>query len=350
MAKRARTAAVLEAEPDELELEGEQPEDEDEVTNAHEVPLFAGAGFANNRSICKLRLIKLDQPGAGYKGEIPLNSTLETIGQIFGDGLYNIEAVNAKGRLLRRLENQRISLGMGPMDGSRPAPVAISAKPTTDELARVERLASKAGELATQQSLAYTTMVRDTSESQAQREREFMQNAQAQNQQFFQAMMTAQAQAFQQLLTLMHAAAPRRETNNNNDSVERMLELFSQGLNLGRNLEQPEDPPIWSQILQGGAQILGGARAAQLAANNPNQPNKKQRKAMTEMLALYKAIRRRGMDPSQLLDMLEGGERPPAEQPADEPDDESDDESEESDDESARPIFTRAGDSQTDTQ
>ena len=56
--------------------------------NAIEVPLFADSDGRSTRSLSRLRLYKVEPGGPpAYKGEIPLSSTLETIGQMFGDGI-----------------------------------------------------------------------------------------------------------------------------------------------------------------------------------------------------------------------------------------------------------------------
>jgi len=322
---------------------------DDEVSNAMDVPLFSGAGFANNRAIAKLRLVKLDNPGAGYKGEIPTSSTLETIGQLFGDGVYNIEAVNARGFRLRVLENQRISLGLGPMDGSRVAPAAV-AGPSAAELDRVERLSRQAAAESVQQANAHTRLVQETSQAAAAREREFMQGANAQTQQFFASILAAMTQGHQQQLAMMQASHTHtmemmiamRAGNGEESSAERMLALFAQGLNLGRSLDQPDERPFWQEILQGGVGLLAGAKQQSQAALPKLSKGSGQSNGSSagkdKLRRIVLAMRRRGIDPDQLLDMLEGGDKRP------EPD-----EPEESEDEPSGPIFTGSGDTDADT-
>lgn len=347
--KAARSVDLDEMDETVVIDEPEIPED-DEVSNAMDVPLFSGAGFANNRAIAKLRLVKLDNPGAGYKGEIPTTSTLETIGQLFGDGVYNIEAVNARGFRLRVLENQRISLGLGPNDGSHPAPAAVSGPSTTD-LDRVERLARQAAAESVQQAAAHTRLVSETTQAAAAREREFMQGANAQTQQFFASILAAMTQGHQQQMTMMQTShthmmemmlALRADNGSGGDSTERMLGLFSQGLTLGRSLDQPDEQPFWREILQGGASLLTSARQGQLAAGMPRKLGKGSNGA-TKLKRIVAAMRKRGIDPDQLLSMLEGGENRPA---ATEPDSDP----EESEDEPSGPIFTRGGDTDSDTE
>lgn len=354
MASRKRKSVDLDdLDETEVVVEDNSGED-DEVSNALDVPLFSGAGFANNRAIAKLRLVKLDNPGAGYKGEIPTTSTLETIGQLFGDGVYNIEAVNARGFRLRVLENQRIALGLGPMDGSRPAPAAVTG-PSNADLDRVERLARQAAAESVQQANAHTRLVQETTQAAAAREREFMQGANAQTQQFFASILAAMAQGHQQQMAMMQAShahmmeaiVASRGSQGDESSAERMLSLFAQGLNLGRSLDQPDEQPFWQEILRGGVGLLAGARTQALpsgaAAGLQLPKGKKSSNGKDKLKRIVLAMRKRGIDPDQLLSMLEGGANPPA--AASESDD-----TEESEDDSPGPIFTGGGDTDADTE
>lgn len=353
MASKRRSKVDLdETETTVVELEEAESAEDDEVSNAMDVPLFSGAGYANNRAIAKLRLVKLDNPGAGYKGEIPTTSTLETIGQLFGDGVYNIEAVNARGFRLRVLENQRISLGLGPMDGSRPA---SSAPPSgSNDIDRVERLARQSAAESVQQANAHTRLVQETTAASAQREREFMQAANAQTQQFFTTILGAMSQGHQQQMAMMQTSHTHMmemmlalRGGGEESGTERMLALFAQGLNLGRSLDQPEEQPFWQEILRGGVGLLGGARVAGLpsgmGATLTLPKGKKKGNGSDKLKRIVMAMRKRGIDPDQLLNMLEGGENRPA---ASEPDDDS----EESGDEPSGPVFTGSGDTETDTE
>lgn len=347
MAKKRKSVDLDELD-ESVVMEAEDSED-DEVSNALDVPLFSGAGFANNRAIAKLRLVKLDNPGAGYKGEIPTTSTLETIGQLFGDGVYNIEAVNARGFRLRVLENQRISLGLGPIDGSRPAPPAVSS-PSSVDVDRVERLARQAAAESVQQAAAHTRLVMESTQAAAAREREFMSGANAQTQQFFASILAAMTQGHQQQMAMQQASHTHMmemmlalRGNSGEDSTERMLGLFSQGLTLGRSLDQPDERPFWQEILQGGASLLGAARQNQLAAGVRTPKLGKGGSGKDKLKRIVAAMRKRGIDPDQLLGMLEGGEpRPAAAAESEDPEDEGD--------ESSGPVFTGEGDSDADTE
>jgi hypothetical protein len=340
-------------------IEGEISDSENEaagdiVSNAADVPLFAGAGFANNRSIAKLKLVKLDNPGAGYKGEIPNNSTLETIGQLFGDGLYNIEAVNGRGVRLRTLENQRIALGFSPHEQARAGTSTNVVAPTTD-VDRVERLALKSANESVQQAVAFRELVLATTTAAAARDRDFMQGVLAQQAQTAQSQSQIAAQnaaqqqaflvqAFTQQMAQQQAShnqmiealgVLRKSSGDTEGSAERLMAIFMQGMNMGRQFEGTgEEQPFWQEIIRGGIGVLGAARDKQLTAVNPaaNPPAEARQKA-TKLNKLVSAMRTRGIDIDRLIGMLESGGNSPAagaeETESDEPDERPE-----------RPIFT----------
>jgi hypothetical protein len=356
MAKR-RTTYTDEGDGLEPDMVSDDPilPTDDVVANAAEVPLFASSSFANSKSIAKLKLVKLDNPGAGYKGEIPTNSTLETIGQLFGDGLYNIEAVNSAGRRLRVLENQRIALGMGPND-AKAVQERTPVQPTSD-VDRIERLALKSANESVEQARAFRDLVVATTNASAAREREFMQGVQAQSQAFMASLMTTQSSGFAQLLTLMQTGhqqtvellgAARR--NSEGDGGEKLIAMFLQGMNTGRGMESQDPEPFWQELLRGGANLLTGAKQAQLAAVNPTPTEALQHapKGAQKLRRLLVAMRKRGIDSDQLLGMLERG----ATQPASEPEVDSEDDSD-LDGEEVGPgqsVFFGSGDTQGNTQ
>lgn len=339
--------------------EGSEENASDIVSNAADVPLFAGAGFANNRSISKLKLVKLDNPGAGYKGEIPNNSTLETIGQLFGDGLYNIEAVNGRGVRLRTLENQRIALGHSPLDpssrGSAPNNTSVVG-PTTD-VDRVERLARMSANESVHQATAFRDLVVATTTASAARDREFMQGVLAQQVQAAaaQAQSAAQTaaqqqafllQAFTQQMTqqqashtqMIEALGVMNRGGDSEGSAERLMAIFMQGMQMGRGMEVGAEQPFWQEIVRGGMGFLGAARDQQLAATNPGAPAKLEKSAgASKLTKLAAAMRKRGIDADRLISMLESGGNSTASETVEEDDDSEADSAEER---PQGPIFT----------
>jgi hypothetical protein len=331
------------------------PLTEDVVSNALEVPLFASSSFANNKSIAKLKLVKLDNPGAGYKGEIPTNSTLETIGQLFGDGLYNIEAVNSLGRRLRVLENQRISLGIGPNDSKQVQDRAPA--PVTSDVDRIERLALKSANESVAQAQAFRDLVVATTNASASREREFMQGVQAQSQSFMTAMLSAQTAGFAQLLTLLQTGHQQTvelmgvARKSEGGDGEKLIAMFLQGMQTGRNLDGQEQEPFWQEILRGGASLLTGVQKASLPASNPSgEPAPRLSRGAGKLKRLLVAMRKRGIDSDTLLSMLEGGAPQPAAEREVTPDESDGPDLDESDEGPSQSVFFGRGDTQGNPQ
>jgi hypothetical protein len=349
MASRRKNANKNDAVLDVDELDAENGDDVPEVENltlgpienSDEVPLFANKYSDMKRAIHALKIVKLDQPGAGYKGELPKNSTLETIANMFGDGLYNIEAINAGYKVLRVMQNVRIALstggglaagaGSGQL-GARPGMGAVVVSGTDKEaLDRVERLASAAGLQAAQQARDFTSLVTTTVQSAAERERAFMQGVQENSQVFFGNLLAMQTQGFQQVLALMQAGhqqtmeAVRASSTQNNPND--LIRLLVSGIQMGRDMDEPEETPFWQELLQGGVGLLGNFKQQQggnvqlpppvkvpaigqgkaekkvvAAAKNPGN----KRKEAKQLLRLYRALRSRGMDIEQVTAQLEG--------------------------------------------
>ena len=332
MARRKKNREIeASTDLDELhEEEGDfQPEVEDlslgPVENSDECPLFANKYAGTKHAIHVLKIVKLDQPGAGYKGELPKNSTLETISNMFGDGLYNIEAINAQHRVLRVMQNVRISLGtaaaskLAPAPATAPAPLVQTSK---EDLDRVERLATRAAAESAEQARQFTSLVTSTVTSAAERERSFMQGVQENAQTFFSNLLTLQTQGFQQVLALMQAGhqqtmeAMRASTTQQNPND--LIQLLISGIRMGREMDEPDEQPFWQELLQGGVQLLGNATAPKVALPPPmdapklktgaEAPSKKKpNKDAQELLKLYRILRSRGIDIRSVTAQLEAG-------------------------------------------
>jgi hypothetical protein len=61
-----------------------------------------------------IQVEKLDPPGHGYKGKIPATSTLDYVGQQWGDGTYSFTVVNGRGETLKKKEGVTVSVGVSP--------------------------------------------------------------------------------------------------------------------------------------------------------------------------------------------------------------------------------------------
>lgn len=305
--RKGAAAPVFET-PDDEEmdaLEQEVVQTTPLTDNAIDVPIFAGQDGRSLRSISKLLLYKIEMGGGppAYKGQIPLNSTLDTIGMLHGDGIFMIEGCNAKGVVLLTKDNFRIALGVsGPK--SEASGIALDYE-------RAERQTDK-----------FLQMIITTTQAQAERER--TNNAAREREQaaFMAGMLASQQQAFQQMMTMtqqnhtyaMQTVTAARDTEGN------PMEVLMRGIDLGRELDTGNvtDKPMWSQILQSGASLLADVHkrssANALAAANPGARtlptlNRKQRRELQIAIRLLREVRSKGIDPRTLLARL-SSERP----------------------------------------
>ncbi len=319
--------------------------------NAIDVPLFADVDGRSTRSISQLRLYRLEAGGPpAYKGTIPLNSTLETIGQVFGDGIYTIEGINHKHTVLATKENIRISLARD--NGQDARQLELLPNPNV-EADRIERLARASANESNQNSRQFTELVMTTTQAAAQREREFLQAGVAQMSNYFSGMMSMQQQGFQQLMTMiqashnmtiqsLHAAQPKKGAESN---PMQFAELLMKGINIGRdfgdeNGADKDGRPFWQDILSQGLGVLASTRQ-QEGVPSPNalpvpQLSARQRRALKEAVGLYKKVRAAGIDPDEFIARIsEERESPSTEEEPTGPEDPDDDvlDDDESDDE-----------------
>lgn len=336
--------------------------------NAAEVPLFADTDGRTTRSISQMRLTKLEPGGPpAYKGMIPLNSTLDTIGQLYGDGIYMIEGLNHQHKVLAVKENIRISLATQDQ-GTRQLELPSAGGSDPD---RIERLARLSASESHENNKAFTQLVIETTQRAAEREAAFYNANREQMSQFFAAMLNQQQTMFGQTIALMqtghnmtlenlNAAAKTKDKKPDNDSTK-LVDMLLKGMRLGRDFseDQPQREP-WENILQSGFSLLAGAKQAETTQALPTPASaqaqqsvgltltRRQKQQLREALRLYKAVRRRGIDPNDVLAQLslEAPPPPPPDeddaeeeqeavpQPGDDEDgaqDESDDDSDEED-------------------
>jgi hypothetical protein len=295
------------------------------IENALDIPLFEDSDKRGLRSVTYLKVIKLDKPGAGFKGNIPISSTLETIGQLHGDGVYNIEACNHRHQVLRSKENIRISLNETKTDSPKTNTtsslelVAELNKNHAEEIKRTREISERVANESIVQARQHTDLIRATTESAAAREREFMQSAQKNQQDFFGNLMIAQSQMFQQtmaMITMGHQqtmeslrATTEREMNSGSNNVE----VLMKGLSLGREMAGGDDSPDWLKALDKGGTMMkdllqlkndNQSQVPSLANNTATpqkqrDPNKKlplTRNELLEIIRLKKSLNAKGID------------------------------------------------------
>lgn len=342
--KSASKRTFIAPEPDDLDLdEDPQPNVRDvadalemPVTdNALAVPLFADTDGRTVRSVSQLRLYKLEAGGPpAYKGTIPTSSTLETIGQMFGNGLYNIEGLNHRHTVLASKENIRISLDLPPPE------------PTVDEksdLARIERLARASAVESVENAKAFVQFMSTQAQLTLERDRAFYASQAQAEQQRYQQQLDAQRQAdaqrnreqqimFAQTMAMMsaqnnvtirslEAMHDPRKRGKDEDDGRRLVDTLLQGMKIAGELRgdaEPEDEPMWAGILKGGLGMLGNVAqqgtlpalttpAPQQQPTKTREPNPRQQKLLRKAkraMNFYDEVRRKGIDPDDLLARL----------------------------------------------
>lgn len=304
------------------------------VENAGDIPLFADSDKRGLRTATYLKVVKLSAPNQGFKGEMPLTTTLETIGRIHGDGRYKIELCNHKHNVLRSIE-ETISIGesnnkeikdstVDIKDRHIAALITSANQDREKEAERIERLSKATAEQAIQQSKDFTQLVTKTTESAAEREREHMKGVNENQQNFFANILLTQQQMFQQNIAMMSAshqqtmelmrAANEKERELNNPML--FVSLMMEGLKMGRDLAGDEDTPDYIKAIKEGGNMLGQLvelkkehpyiknkelpkETKKAVENNENSNKKGQVFTQDEAIAAYKlkkALRSRGID------------------------------------------------------
>jgi hypothetical protein len=244
------------------------------IANAEDIPLFEDADKRGFRTAAYIKVTKIDPPNAGYKGEVPLNSTLETIAQLFGNGLFNFAVCNHKHKTLRTQENVKISV-QGSVTTTAIAPSQgkdTSSQTVIDILDKFDKQSRQINDQVRTNSKEYTDLVKTTTEASAERERLFLTTVNKNNQEFFQGMLASQAQNFQQLMAMMVMGHQQtiesiRATQAQNNPLA-FVEVLTKGLQMGRDMGS--DDPDWLKALGVGKSMVGDlAEIAKTARTNP---------------------------------------------------------------------------------
>lgn len=300
------------------------------IENASDIPLFEDSDKRGLKAAQYLRLVKLDKPGAGYKGNIPLTSTLETIAQLYGDGLYNIEACNAKHQVLRSKENIRIAVASTEPISTQKLPVTSDEKllETIRELNRSHEVAinraiedaRRTADESKQQSKDFVNLVKTQTDAALVRDREHMAGVNKSQQDFFGNMMMANSQMFQQTIAILtighqHLIESLRTTyegSNRENSVDTLLKGILVATQLQNN---GNDEPDWLKALDKGGNMLqtlvslkGNAPLPETKPENtPATKPEKERKGpftkteVLEMVRLKKILNDKGISLEAML-------------------------------------------------
>lgn len=255
------------------------------VENDEPIPLFPHLNKNKENVVTEIRVFKRDPPGDGYKGSMPPTADLDFMAKRWGNGIYDIEAINSEHVVLRRTQNiviNSIKPTAPSLPGAAGGDVAErlldrQAQSFERDQARADGLARAAIESTREQARSYAEMVRADTESRMQRDREYfaqmaLQQREAFQQQLLQTQqlhtmtMDSQRASFQQVLSLM-SATHERELQTNNPVV--MLEVLQRGFQMASELGGGDQDPLTTAMQTG----LGGLRE------------------LTKMMALQKATK-----------------------------------------------------------
>lgn len=351
-----------------------QPDDEDldsPIENTEYVPLIPDLDKSAANTVHAIQIYKRTAPNEGYKGDVPPTTPKAFIGQRWGDGIYDFEAVNSAGKVLRR--NMAVKIAMGQPLGAPSLPMAGSpaADPWRSDPTMADKLLTRQADqhdrdaernrqqsektLATVESLSkdYAAMVREDSNTRMERDREYFRSQESRSQNFFTSMLatmqTMHAQSMQQQaaqfqMTIQMLEQGHRHTLAMNNPAF-ILQMFERGLNFGKDAAGEGDPvtAIVNAGVQGlstmkdmmalskkpePAKLASGARGNQQKAKSKGKPGRLSRDQLLEVARLHRVAEAKGYDfdamISQAKSMLEGA---PDQAPDDEEEEESEDES-----------------------
>lgn len=321
--------------PTEERKSGKKPDKDAPIDNALDIPLFEDADKRGIRTATYIKIIKLDEPNSGYKGNIPLTSTLDTIGKLFGNGYYNIIACNHRHQELRSKENVKIDIPIG-----RTALITDTVDKDDKSIMSsdlIRELSNKAIELASMgaieakaQNREYTELVRSTMEKASERDRIFMEGQTKNTEAFFGNLMLAQNQMFQQTMALLTAGHQMTiqvltsEKSKQKDPIELLLAGMQLAKEMGNGND--DDSPDWLKALKSGENMLtklsllkaenngtnngnqGGNQGSNQGGSNtsiqtapPKQKIPLTKQEVLEVVELKKLLRSRGIDLSALV-------------------------------------------------
>jgi hypothetical protein len=265
------------------------------VANADDLPLFPDANKKQSRTVSYVAVIREDGANRGYKGNLKPGSTEQTIFQIFGNGIYTLEARTEKHKPLRTRENVQVNFeedseksdgkpgtaiqGYGPNDLKSMLTEVLNTRES--ESKRLEDLAKSTADQSRNQSEKFVDMVKETTTASKEADREFFANTSKQSQEFMSNILAANQNNFQNMMTLLQQghnqtmqqlnAINDRERNSDNPMM--MVSLLVEGLKMGREFEG-DDTPDWIKAMSEGGKMLGDIKemAALKASMTPSIP------------------------------------------------------------------------------
>jgi hypothetical protein len=226
------------------------------------IPLFPDADKNPQNVIHELQIWKVSGPDDGYKGSVVPSSTLLQLARLYGNGVFNIHACRADGKILRRSQNVKLDMPNAVLTAVKAAPqgaapidlTLLKYQHETNEKAaeRVTEMAREASAQSREQSSAHVKMVQETATATATRDREFFTGVMSTQQSFFSAMLAQSAQQHAHQMEQLRVSA-ENERIRQEAAHERQLQLsdpttlislFRQGLETGQGMNADDQSPI----------------------------------------------------------------------------------------------------------
>lgn len=248
------------------------------VENTEEIPLFPNVKQDQRKIIASLLVFKMDPPGDGFKGRIAPTSDHETIARLYGNGVYDLHAAAPDGKVLRRnsikvawqppTEETPATHANGGDLGQVPKLLDWQASQHAKDAARTEAFARMSIEGAQANAKQHIETLATSQAASTERDRAYFASLQAQQQSFFQNMMTQTQQAhmmamersreeFRQTLQLMQISHERAVKATD---PTLLFSLFREGIALGAGSTKDDDEgdqsEPWAAAIQAGASAI----------------------------------------------------------------------------------------------
>jgi hypothetical protein len=253
------------------------------LTNNEFIPMLPNANKKEAKEAVAMKVHKLNNPNSGYKGELHIGADEDYIANMWGDGIYTLEFINNKKKVLKKREGVKIAVGSNSDNPRDPGPDnkenldALRLSHISHNLERKRSADLNASVIQTTKELAqqHTSMVTETAKAAATRDREFYSGQATSTQSFFASILQQQQQMSEtarqnseqahrqqmeasershiQMITMLEMMHSRSAEQNN---PMLMLQLFKQGMDMGRDIGGDDSEP-WERAIKTGVEGLG---------------------------------------------------------------------------------------------
>jgi hypothetical protein len=252
------------------------------LTNNEFIPMLPNANKKEAKEAVAMKVHKLNNPNSGYKGELHIGADEDYIANMWGDGIYTLEFINNKKKVLKKREGVKIAVGSNSENPRDPGPDnkenldALRLSHISHNLERKRSADLNASVIQTTKELAqqHTSMVNETAKAAATRDREFYSGQATSTQSFFASILQQQQQmaetarqnseqahrqqmeaserSHQQMIMMMEMMHERSAQQNN---PMLMLQLFKSGMETGRDMGGDDSEP-WERAIKTGVEGL----------------------------------------------------------------------------------------------